>query len=67
MAKKKTDEENNLLKRALHIAAVEAYQNEIVDTEMFQLTIGGGKEFHSVRDWLDTRIETWIQQAELKP
>lgn len=64
-AKKKTDNEINLLHRALRVAAVEAYQNEIVDTEMFNLTIGSKREFPTVKDWINYRIDTWLQQAEL--
>lgn len=62
----KTDEEINLLRRALKVAAIEAYQNEVVDTEMVEHTIGNYKEYLTTKDWLDDRIESWLQEAELK-
>jgi hypothetical protein len=66
MAKPKSDNELNLLKRALKIAAVEAYQNELVDTDMVGYTIGTDKEYSTVKDWMDARMESWLTEAELK-
>jgi len=65
MAKNKTDKEVNLLRRALKVAAIEAYQHEVVDTEMDSLIIGNDKEFSSINDWIKDKVDSWLQEAEL--
>lgn len=62
---KKKSDEINLLEKALRLAAIDAYQNEVVDTEIFDQTIGTGKKYETVKDWLKTRTDSWLQEAEL--
>lgn len=56
-----------LLNRALRIAAVEAYHSEVIDTEMYDHLIGSDKEFPTIDSWIQDRINSWRQEAELKP
>ncbi len=51
---------------ALKIAALEAYHTEIVETEMSDLLIGSGKEFPTPDVWIRERVNSWLQEAELK-
>ena len=64
--KKRTDEEINILRRALRVAAVEAYQTELAHSPDEERLIGQGKPFASVKEWFDFKIETWLQEAELR-
>jgi hypothetical protein len=51
---------------ALKIAALEAYHTEVVETEMSDLLIGSGKEFPTPDVWIRERVNSWLQEAELK-
>jgi hypothetical protein len=46
-----------MLVRALKTAAEEAYQSEVVDTQMTESVINGTHE--SKADWIEERIESW--------
>jgi len=49
--------------RALMVAADEAYKNEVVDTEMRDMTIGPGREYASKADWVMQRFEHWQSES----
>ena len=51
------------LERALQIAAEDAYQEEVVDTEMEELVIGNDGEYFSKQEWIDERIEDWLERT----
>jgi len=48
-------------KRALRIAAEEAYQNEVIDTGMKEHIIGPGMEYFSKEDWIESKIIGWLK------
>lgn len=52
-------------KTALRIAAEQAYQNEIVDTQMEQSLIGEDKEYADKEDWIGSRMMEWIAESRL--
>lgn len=41
-------------------AAEEAYNSEVVETEMEESWIGTGKEYANKEDWMEQRIEEWL-------
>lgn len=49
---------------ALRVAAEEAYNEEIIDTLMEDITIGEDNEYVSKEDWIDERIEKWYKVVE---
>ena len=49
--------------KALALAAEEAYQNEVVDTDTEHMTIGKDQEYASKEEWIETRITGWIEEA----
>jgi hypothetical protein len=51
-------------KKALYIAAEEAYEKEILDTAMKELLIGEDKDFLDKEDWVTCRISEWLEAAE---
>lgn len=63
--KKKQAEDTNLLRRALRLAAVEAYHAEVMDTEMYSILIGTNKEYATMDDWVQERIDSWLEEAEI--
>ena len=65
MKKKSRYDDSSLLRRALRIAAVEAYHSEVLETGMYELVIGTGKEYPTADMWIRDRINQWIQEAEL--
>lgn len=52
------------LRRALRIAAVEAFQSDVVDTEMEHLMIGPELEYSSATDWINDKIDEWLTEAD---
>ena len=48
---------------ALYIAAIEAYENEVVETEMERLIIGEYLEFESREAWISNQVVQWLQAA----
>ena len=58
---------NMVLGFALLIAAEEAYyKDEIVDMGMKDLLIGEEKKLSSKKDWIEKRVENWIEDAKDK-
>lgn len=55
-----------MLNRALRVAAIEAYHSEIVETGMYDITIGTGKAYPTVDSWIQDRITHWLEEADLK-
>lgn len=53
-------------KDALYIAAAYAYESEVVQPEMEQLIIGEGKGFETRREWIEARVEEWLEEAEIE-
>lgn len=51
---------STLLQLALEQAAGEAYQDEIIDTEMEDAIIGEDGEFATPEDWVRHKIKRWI-------
>ena len=49
--------------KALRVAAEEAYKSEVVDTEMESSIIGEGEEYCSKEDWIETRMEGWLNEV----
>lgn len=49
--------------RALQIAAEDFYQSEVVDTEMEELMIGQGQDYANKQEWLEAKIEEWMDAA----
>lgn len=52
------------LERAIKIAAEEAFYAEVVEREMAEHIIGEGKEYADKRDWIETKIAGWIEEAK---
>lgn len=48
-------------KKALYKAAQELYESEVLDTGMYQLLIGEDLEFSSKQEWIDSKVEEWLQ------
>jgi hypothetical protein len=57
---------NTLLRLALHEAAMEAYQAEVVDTGMVDLTIGEDMDYATAGEWRAARMDEWLAEAEKK-
>lgn len=49
-----------LLQLALELAAGEAYQDEVIDTEMEDVIIGEDGEFATPEDWTKAKVQQWI-------
>ncbi len=62
---KKSDNQLDLVNRALKIAAVEAYQEEIEHAHLTDL-VKGSNQTLSRREWIKDRIERWLDEAELE-
>jgi len=52
-------------KDALYIAAEQAYQAEVVKTEMEPLVIGEDYHFANKEEWIAARVQEWLEEAEL--
>lgn len=52
-------------KQALYRAAEEAYQDQVIDTEMYDNLIGEGKEFESKEQWIEEKVQMWIYPTEV--
>jgi hypothetical protein len=63
--KKKRPSNDMLLNRALRVAAIEAYHSEVVETGMYDTTIGTGKAYPTVDMWIQDRIAHWMEEADL--
>lgn len=63
--KTKPSEEIPLLRKALRIAAFEAYLSEVIETEMLDIVIGTDKEYPTKEAWIQDRIDTWVQAADI--
>lgn len=48
---------------ALQIAAEEAYNSEVVDTEMEEHIIGPDGEYETAEEWMNDRVLWWLEQA----
>jgi hypothetical protein len=53
-------------KDALYIAARYAYTEEVVRPEMVEIVIGTGKEFETAQDWIEARMQEWLDEAALE-
>lgn len=53
-----------VLQEAIKLAAKEAYQHEIIDTCMEGIEIGGDRDYETKEDWLEVRIDSWVEEAE---
>ena len=53
-------------KKALKIAATEAYNSEVIDTEMFDLVIGSENEFESKHQWIQDKMDGWLYDGALQ-
>ena len=53
-------------KRALLIAAEEAYKSEVVDTGMVEHYIGEWHDYASREDWIECRIQEWLDESKAK-
>lgn len=64
----KAAKQNNsrLLAKALRIAAIEAYQSEVVETEMVSLLIGPRERWANSEDWIQARVRGWLEEADLE-
>ena len=49
------------LESALSAAAQEAFENEVVDTQMTDNVIGNNCEFSSKEEWIASKIEEWTE------
>lgn len=65
MKNKSQLKDTSLLNRALRIAALEAYISEVIETEMYEHIIGTDKEFPTKDSWIQDRIDTWLQAADI--
>ena len=52
-------------KKALYLAARFAYQSEVVDTDMEEITIGENGDYATPKEWVQDRVDYWLEQAEL--
>lgn len=52
-------------KKALTIAAREAYNSEVIETGMVEHIIGNGKDYATALEWIEERISYWLEQAEM--
>lgn len=52
-------------KAALFIAAKAAYQDEVIDTDMEDSTVGEGGDFETKEEWIQARVDEWLEEAEL--
>jgi hypothetical protein len=50
-------------KKALWVAAIEAYELEVEDTDMVRHIIGPGCDYETADDWIRSRMESWIHEA----
>lgn len=64
--KKKSQSNVATLNRALRVAAVEAYISEVIETGMYEEIIGVDKDFPTKALWIQDRIESWLEEAEIK-
>lgn len=46
--------------KALKKAAKEAYQEQVVDTDMVHNTIGENNDFATKEDWIEEKMEEWL-------
>ena len=53
-------------KDALYIAANYAYNEEVVLTDMEDITIGDRKDFASKEEWIAARIQEWLEEAAIE-
>ena len=54
-----------VLQEALNLASKEAYQHEIIDTEMEEIEIGERCDYSNKEDWLEDKINSWIEEADV--
>jgi hypothetical protein len=50
-------------KKALRVAAIEAYELEVEDTDMRRHIIGPGLEYETAEEWIRSRMESWVHEA----
>lgn len=50
-------------KKILREAAEEAWQNEVIDTLNYHNIIGKGKEYADKKDWIETKLAEWEEEA----
>lgn len=53
-------------KDALYIAAKAAYREEVVLPEMTNFVVGKGKEFETEQDWIEARVQEWLEEAAIE-
>lgn len=55
-------------KDALYVAADQAYESEVVQTDMEHIVIGDGNsaEFSSRKEWIEARVTEWLEEAALE-
>lgn len=54
---------NYSYKKALRIAAEQAYEEEVVSTGMEPLIVGEDNDFANKKEWVDARIDEWLEMA----
>jgi len=55
-----------ILELALEFAACEAYQCEVIDTEMEDSLIGCNAEYKSAEEWIRDKVKWWIDSVSEK-
>jgi outer membrane receptor for Fe3+-dicitrate len=65
MSNKNKNNELPTLHRALKIAAIEAYLNEIVEQGLLDKLVGTGKRYTNENQFIKEKIERWKEEAEL--
>ena len=48
--------------KALYVAASEACENEVVQPDMEEMVIGEGKDYLSREEWIQSRLDYWLEQ-----
>ena len=54
----------NKWRKALFVAAEEAFESEVVETQMVSIIIGKLNEFSSREDWIDSKVCEWLEVAD---
>ena len=47
-------------KKALYFAARQAYNNEVIDSQMKDSLIAEGNEYMDEWDWIEQKVQEWI-------
>ena len=55
---------NNNYLRALELAAEDVFQCEVLDAHTKDLIIGEGREYKTKQDWIERRIDQWLNSRK---